>query len=101
MSDPSTYEPVDVSGVTDPEIIALARLDAELEAQHNAVMAALDDLPLNPHRECTACGRRTGTLNHTCPFCGAVLVQIGPDGTRTPVTSTTPSTVRVCGPVTD
>ena len=42
MSDPSTYEPVDVSRVTDPEIIALARLDAELEAQHRAVMAALD-----------------------------------------------------------
>lgn len=50
MSDPSTYEPVDVSGVTDPEIIALARLDAELEAQHNAVMAALDALPLNPEQ---------------------------------------------------
>lgn len=54
-----------------------------------------------PHRECTTCGRWTGTLNHTCPFCGAALVQIGPDGTRTPVTSTTPSTVRVCGPVTN
>lgn len=50
MSDPSTYEPVDVSRVTDPEIIALARMDAELEAQHNAVMAALDALPLNPEQ---------------------------------------------------
>lgn len=53
MSDPSTYEPVDVSGVTDPEVIALARMDAELEAQHNAVMAALADLPLNPEQTTT------------------------------------------------
>ena len=53
MSDPSTYEPIDVSGVTDPEVLALARMDAELEAQHNAVMAALDALPLNPEQTTT------------------------------------------------
>lgn len=53
MSDPSTYEPIDVSRVTNPEIIALARMDAELEAQHNAVVAALDALPLNPEQTTT------------------------------------------------
>lgn len=46
MSDPSTYEPIDVSRVTNPEVLALARMDAELEAQHNAAMAALDALTL-------------------------------------------------------